>query len=46
MPKLPRDDKLIELMTGRVITQIFPKIRYRPDEVLLEVDHLSVKGGA
>jgi ribose transport system ATP-binding protein len=41
-----RDDRLIELMTGRVITQIFPKVRYRPSEVLLEVDHLSVKGGA
>ena len=44
--KTARDDRLIELMTGRVITQIFPKVRYRPATVLLEVDNLSVKGGS
>src|SRR5262249_30411141 len=38
-----RDDKLIELMTGRVITQIFPKVSYRPGRTLLEIDRLAVE---
>src|SRR5439155_9748904 len=42
--KTARDDKLIELMTGRVITQIFPKVNYRPGATLLEVEGLAVAG--
>jgi ribose transport system ATP-binding protein len=42
--KTARDDKLIELMTGRVITQIFPKVNYRPGATLLEIGGLAVKG--
>jgi ribose transport system ATP-binding protein len=40
------DDRLIELMTGRVITQIFPKVRYQPGAPLLEVVDLTLKSGA
>ena len=42
--KTAKDDRLIELMTGRVITQIFPKVNYRPGATLLEIDGLSIKG--
>ncbi len=31
------DERLLQLMTGRVITQIFPKIRYAPGAELLEL---------
>lgn len=34
--------KLVELMTGRVIEQIFPDIRHQPGEVCLEVTKLTV----
>lgn len=36
------DESLIELMTGRVISQVFPVIEHRPGEVLLEVENLSI----
>src|SRR6185437_9740723 len=39
------EDRLIELMTGRVITQIFPAIAYRPGEMLLEAEHLTTAKG-
>jgi ribose transport system ATP-binding protein len=42
--KTAKDDRLIELMTGRVITQIFPKVKYQPGATLLEVNRLSVAG--
>ena len=35
------DGRLLQLMTGRVITQVFPKIEYRPKRRLLEVSHLT-----
>jgi ribose transport system ATP-binding protein len=35
------DEKLIELMTGRVITQVFPKVNHRPAETRLEVRGLT-----
>lgn len=35
------ETRLVELMTGRVIAQIFPTIRYRPGPVLLDVKGLS-----
>ena len=34
------DQKLVELMTGRVIDQIFPDIKRNPAETLLEVENL------
>src|SRR5262249_1944331 len=38
--------RLVELMTGRVIAQIFPKIRYNPGETVLSIDDLSTTSGA
>jgi ribose transport system ATP-binding protein len=35
------DERLLQLMTGRVITQIFPRIDHSPGRVLLEVDGIS-----
>jgi len=35
------DNELIELMTGRVIDQIFPKIQYSPGETILSVHNLE-----
>jgi ribose transport system ATP-binding protein len=33
--------KLVELMTGRVISQIFPAVAYKPAETLLEIERLT-----
>jgi ribose transport system ATP-binding protein len=38
--------RLVELMTGRVVAQIFPKINYRPGASILEVRNLTTSGGA
>jgi ribose transport system ATP-binding protein len=35
------ETRMVELMTGRVIAQIFPKIVYKPGEVVLDVANLS-----
>jgi ribose transport system ATP-binding protein len=35
------ESRLVELMTGRVISQIFPKVAYKPADTLLEVEHLT-----
>ena len=35
------DERLLQLMTGRVISQVFPKIVYRPERPLLEVSGLT-----
>jgi ribose transport system ATP-binding protein len=35
------DEKLLRMMTGRVITQIFPAIHHRPERVRLELDRLT-----
>ena len=43
--RTPEED-LVRLMTGRVIEQIFPDVRFRPGEPMLEVDHLTTAGGA
>ena len=40
--KSSRDDRLIEMMTGRKITQVFPTIRYSPGEELLKVENLTL----
>jgi ribose transport system ATP-binding protein len=40
------DERLLQLMTGRVISQVFPKIAYRPERTLLEISQLSTQDGA
>jgi ribose transport system ATP-binding protein len=35
------DERLLQLMTGRVISQIFPTINYRPGQPLLEISQLT-----
>jgi ribose transport system ATP-binding protein len=40
--KTANDDKLLELMTGRRITQVFPKIDFRPGQSLLQVARLTL----
>lgn len=39
--KQTTDDELVRLMTGRVIDEIFPEVKFAPSEVLLEIDGLS-----
>jgi len=39
------EDRLLELMTGRVISQVFPRIDYRPGEILLKAEHLTTARG-
>ncbi len=38
-------DELIEMMTGRTISEIYPEIRNKPAELLLEVEELSSVSG-
>jgi ribose transport system ATP-binding protein len=40
------DEQLLQLMTGRVMSQVFPKIAYRPAKPLLEVTHLTTASHA
>ena len=35
------DERLLQLMTGRVISQVFPNIEYRPGRPLLEISGLT-----
>lgn len=42
--KTTTDDELVQLMTGRVVGQIFPKVNYNPGEIALEVDDLHTPG--
>jgi ribose transport system ATP-binding protein len=35
------DERLLQLMTGRMITQIFPRVSYSPARMLLEVEGIS-----
>jgi ribose transport system ATP-binding protein len=37
------DEKLLQLMTGRVITQIFPKIKFAPGTALLELERVTTE---
>ncbi len=39
------DDQLVQLMTGRVISQIFPTINHKPSEVMLSVEGLKTSSG-
>lgn len=38
-------DRLLQLMTGRVISQIFPTIRHRPGAPLLQADAVTTTSG-
>jgi ribose transport system ATP-binding protein len=40
------DEELVRLMTGRVIEQIFPSIRFQPGRTVLEVEGLSTRSGS
>lgn len=40
------ENQLLELMTGRVIDQVFPAIHFQPTQALLSVANLTAKGGA
>lgn len=40
------EDQLLQLMTGRVVDQVFPKIKYSPAEVLLDVNKLTTRNGS
>jgi ribose transport system ATP-binding protein len=40
------DERMLQLMTGRVISQVFPKIAYRPGARLLEVKGLTTASGS
>ena len=40
------EGRLVELMTGRVISQIFPTIAYRPAETVLKVEGLTTATGS
>ena len=40
------ETRLVELMTGRVIAQIFPKVDYRPGATMLRVDGLTTATGS
>jgi ribose transport system ATP-binding protein len=35
------DERLLQLMTGRVISQVFPKIEYQPGRPMLEISELT-----
>ncbi len=39
------EEQLVRLMTGRVIDQIYPEIRYRPGRAVLEVENLATEEG-
>ena len=39
--KTAGDDELVRLMTGRVISELFPRIRFAPGEERLRVEHLT-----
>jgi len=38
------DQKLVELMTGRIIKQIFPEIKKQAGEELLSIENLNISG--
>ncbi|MSO69290.1 MAG: sugar ABC transporter ATP-binding protein [Alphaproteobacteria bacterium] len=40
------DTKLVELMTGRVIEQVFPTVHFAPKETLLQIDNMSTFDGS
>jgi ribose transport system ATP-binding protein len=40
------EDELVRLMTGRLIDQFFPDIRFQPGEAMLEIEDLTTADGA
>jgi ribose transport system ATP-binding protein len=40
------EERLLQLMTGRVISQVFPQIRYRPGDVLLQARNVTTRSGS
>ncbi|MGA8262010.1 MAG: sugar ABC transporter ATP-binding protein [Arenicellales bacterium] len=40
------EERLVQLMTGRVISQIFPTINFHPEEPLLQIEGLWTKDGS
>lgn len=44
--KSTTEEELVDLMTGREVGQIFPKIDFNPGETTLEVDNLRTVGGS
>ncbi len=42
--KTTSENQLVELMTGRVVGQIFPDVSYKPGETVLEVRQLHTPG--
>lgn len=40
------EPRLIQMMTGRPITQVFPKVAYAPGELLLETKNLTTVSGS
>jgi ribose transport system ATP-binding protein len=40
------DDGLIEMMVGRPVEQLFPKIDARPGDIVIELDNLSTRNGS
>lgn len=43
--KTTSEDELVRLMTGRVVGQIFPKIRFDPQQTMLDVTDLETADG-
>jgi ribose transport system ATP-binding protein len=43
--KVAGDDELVRLMTGRVISDLFPKMRFVPGEEVLRIENLSTRKG-
>ncbi len=43
--KTSSDDELLQLMTGRVIDQVFPKIAFNPADEMLSVEGLTTANG-
>jgi len=43
--KAASDDELVRLMTGRVISDLFPKMRFAPREEVLRIEELSTRKG-
>lgn len=40
------DQRLVELMTGRVVEQVFPTVNFAPKEPLLEIEGLTTTDGS
>ncbi len=41
-----RESTLIQMMAGRPISQIFPKVKYAPGEILLRADRITTADGS